>query len=87
VAGSDTGGQPVRTQLGPRAARSNGRPGGHRGDDGHRALELGQELTNRNRYDENAKIVDVVNVAPAFSSVDGKFAWLGEFGKCWVSNV
>ena len=32
--------------------------------------------------DENAKIVVVVIVAPAASSVDGKFGWLGEFGKC-----
>ena len=39
------------------------------------------------RYELNAKIVVVVKVAPAFSSVDGKLGWLGEFGKCWVSNV
>lgn len=37
--------------------------------------------------DENAKIVVVVIVAPAASSVDGKFDRLGEFGECWVSNV
>lgn len=32
--------------------------------------------------DENAKIVVVFRVWPANSSVDGKFDWLGEFGKC-----
>jgi hypothetical protein len=37
--------------------------------------------------DENAKIVVELSVAPAFSSVVGKLGWLGEFGKCWVSNV
>ena len=26
-------------------------------------------------------------VWPAFSSVEGKLGWLGEFGKCWVSKV
>jgi hypothetical protein len=38
-------------------------------------------------YEENAKMVVDVTVWPAFSSVDGKLGWLGEFGKCWVSNV
>jgi hypothetical protein len=39
------------------------------------------------RYEEKAKTVVVVNVLPAPSSVEGKLGWLGEFGKCWVSNV
>ena len=28
-----------------------------------------------------------VKVLPASSVVHGKLGWLGEFGKCWVSNV
>ena len=31
-------------------------------------------------------VVEVM-VLPAPSSVEGKLGWLGEFGKCWVSNV
>ena len=32
-------------------------------------------------------MVVVFWVWPAFSSVEGKLGWLGEFGKCWVSKV
>jgi hypothetical protein len=32
--------------------------------------------------DENAKIVVELMVCPALISVDGKFGWFGEFGKC-----
>jgi hypothetical protein len=38
-------------------------------------------------YEANAKMVVELTVWPAFSSVEGKLGWLGEFGKCWVSNV
>src|SRR6266851_1358628 len=38
-------------------------------------------------YEEKAKMVVEVKVWPAASTVDGKLDWLGEFGKCWVSNV
>src|SRR6266567_7826726 len=38
-------------------------------------------------YEENAKIVVELKVWPAPSTVDGKLAWLGESGKCWVSKV
>ena len=38
-------------------------------------------------YEENAKMVVELTVCPADSSVEGKLGWLGEFGKCWVSNV
>jgi hypothetical protein len=38
-------------------------------------------------YEANAKMVAELTVCPAFSSVEGKLGWLGEFGKCWVSNV
>jgi hypothetical protein len=31
-------------------------------------------------YEENAKIVVELVVWPAFSSVEGKLGWLGEFG-------
>ena len=32
-------------------------------------------------------MVAEVKVLPGPSSVLGKLGWLGEFGKCWVSNV
>jgi hypothetical protein len=35
----------------------------------------------------NWKRVVELKVFPAFRTVDGKFGWFGEFGKCWVSNV
>jgi hypothetical protein len=38
-------------------------------------------------YDAKAKMVVDWAVWPAFSSVEGKLGWLGEFGKCWVSKV
>jgi hypothetical protein len=38
-------------------------------------------------YELKAKMVIEVKVLPAPSSVEGKLGWLGEFGKCWVSNV
>ena len=38
-------------------------------------------------YAENAKMVVELKVWPALSTVDGKLAWLGESGKCWVSKV
>ena len=41
----------------------------------------------RNCQDENAKIVVELKVLPGPSAVDGNNGWLGEFGKCWVSNV
>jgi hypothetical protein len=28
-----------------------------------------------------------LNTCPTFSSVEGKFGWFGESGKCCVSNV
>jgi hypothetical protein len=36
---------------------------------------------------ENWKMVVVLNCWPGLSTVDGKFGWFGEFGKCCVSNV
>jgi hypothetical protein len=36
---------------------------------------------------ENWKMVVVLNFWPGLSTVDGKFGWFGEFGKCCVSNV
>ena len=39
------------------------------------------------RYEANAKMVVVFWVWPAFSSVEGKLGWFGEFGKCCVSKV
>jgi hypothetical protein len=80
VAGSDTGGQPRR----PAQARAGllGRSRGLAARDPSAGTPGGQEP-----YELNAKIVVVLIVAPALSSVDGKFGWLGEFGKCWVSNV
>jgi hypothetical protein len=41
----------------------------------------------RRCYEEKAKMVVDVKVLPAPSSVEGKLGWLGEFGKCCVSNV
>lgn len=35
----------------------------------------------------NWNTVWVEDVWPALNSVDGKLDWLGESGKCWVSNV
>jgi hypothetical protein len=35
----------------------------------------------------NAKIVVELKVFPASRTVDGKLDWLGESGKCCVSNV
>ena len=34
-----------------------------------------------------AKMVVEVKVFPGARTVDGKLGWLGESGKCWVSNV
>jgi hypothetical protein len=28
-----------------------------------------------------------LKACPGLRTVDGKFGWFGEFGKCWVSNV
>ncbi len=36
---------------------------------------------------ENWKMVVELNFWPGLSTVDGKFGWFGEFGKCCVSNV
>ena len=44
-------------------------------------------LSGMRCYEENAKMVVVFWVWPAFSSVEGKLGWLGEFGKCCVSKV
>ena len=48
-------------------------------------FELG--LLNRDGYEPKANTVVLVNVLPAPNSVDGKFGWFGESGKCCVSNV
>ena len=58
------------------------------GGSGNRGSQVARtRFRDQRPFDENAKIVVDVIVAPAASTVDGKFGWLGESGKCWVSNV
>ncbi len=52
-----------------------------------RAQRGGRGRWYRGCYEEKAKMVVELKVWPAASTVDGKLDWLGEFGKCWVSNV
>jgi hypothetical protein len=35
---------------------------------------------------EKRRMVVDWKVSPGFSSVEGKFGWFGESGKCWVSR-
>jgi hypothetical protein len=64
------------------------RPGIRRAPDGAAggASERHQPQAVR-QWMPNANIVVELNALPGFSTVDGKFGWLGEFGKCCVSNV
>jgi hypothetical protein len=71
------------------------RPGGPPEGGGHRAA-ASQSVTGTVLrvpagpgldQEWNPKIVVELKVFPGPRTVDGKLGWLGEFGKCCVSNV